>query len=57
MAIDDAYRYALVAGKNTRYLWLLSRDKTMPEEVKAAFLKKAKAIGYDTDRLVWVKQD
>jgi len=57
IAIDEDYRYALVAGKSTRYLWLLSRGKTMPEEVKAAYLAKARAIGYDTDRLVWVKQD
>ncbi len=57
IALDDDYRYALVAGKNTDYLWLLSRGKTMPEDVKAAFLKQAKAIGYDTDKLVWVKQD
>jgi apolipoprotein D and lipocalin family protein len=57
IAIDDAYQYALVAGKNTSYLWLLSRGKTMPEEVKTDFLKQARAIGYDTDKLVWVKQD
>lgn len=57
IAIDEEYRYALVAGESTRYLWLLSRSKTMPDDVKAAFLKKAKSIGYDTDKLVWVKQD
>lgn len=57
IAIDDEYQYALVAGKNTDYLWLLSRSKTMPEEVKAGFLKKASTIGYNTGQLVWVKQD
>jgi apolipoprotein D and lipocalin family protein len=57
IAIDDDYKYALVAGKNTDYLWLLSRKTTMPEDVKLNFLKKAQAIGYNTDQLVWVKQD
>lgn len=57
IAIDDAYKYALVAGRNLDYLWLLSREKTMPEEVKAAYLKKAKEVGYDTDKLIWVAQD
>ena len=28
----------------------------MPEEVKELFVSKAKALGYDTDRLVWVEQ-
>lgn len=57
IAIDDEYRYALVAGKSTDYLWLLSRSKTMPEDVKTNFLKKAQALGYNTNQLVWVNQD
>lgn len=57
IAIDEDYRYALVAGKNLKYLWLLSREKTMPDPVKDDYLKKAEAIGYDTTKLIWVKQD
>ncbi|MGZ3813673.1 MAG: lipocalin family protein, partial [Mucilaginibacter sp.] len=51
------YRYALVAGNDLSYLWLLSREKVMPEDVKKDYLAKAKALGYDTQRLVWTKQD
>ena len=57
IAIDDAYKYALVAGKSHKYLWLLSREKTMPEDVKNEYLSIAKNAGYDIDDLVWVKQD
>jgi apolipoprotein D and lipocalin family protein len=57
IAIDENYQYALVAGKNLRYLWLLSREKTMPDNVKKDYLQKAQAVGYNTDQLVWVKQD
>jgi apolipoprotein D and lipocalin family protein len=57
IAIDDNYQYALVAGESTDYLWLLSRKTSMPDDVKSDFLKKAQAIGYKTDQLVWVKQD
>lgn len=57
IALDSNYKYALVAGSSTRYLWLLSREKTMPEEVKKSFLEKAKAIGYKTEELVWVRQE
>ena len=28
VALDDKYKYALVAGKNLDYLWILSREKT-----------------------------
>lgn len=57
IAIDEAYRYALVAGRNLDYLWLLSREKTMPESVKEQYLKMAREIGYDTSKLIWVSQD
>jgi len=57
IAIDDDYKYALIAGNNLKYLWLLSREKTMPEDVMKRYLAQAKALGYDVDKLVWTKQD
>jgi apolipoprotein D and lipocalin family protein len=57
IAIDPDYRYALVAGNNLNYLWLLSREKTMPEGVKNDYLQQARALGYDTGKLVWTKQE
>ncbi|MCD7962028.1 MAG: lipocalin family protein [Rikenellaceae bacterium] len=53
IAVDNNYRYALVAGRNLDYLWLLSREQTMPEEIKQDFLRKAMEIGYDISKLVW----
>ena len=55
--IDENYRYALVAGKNLDYLWILAREKTIPNNIRERFLTKAKSIGYDTNRLIWVKHD
>lgn len=57
ISIDGDYQYALVAGKNTKYLWFLSREKTLPEEIKTKYLKMAADLGYPTDELVWVKHD
>jgi len=57
IAIDDDYKYALVAGKNLDYLWLLSREKTMPENIKVDYIKKAQQLGYKTEKLVWVEHD
>lgn len=57
IAIDPDYRYAMVAGNNLKYLWLLSREKTMPEQVKNTYLQQAKGLGYDINNLVWTKQE
>ncbi len=57
IAIDDNYKYALVAGKNLDYLWILSRETTIPENVKNEYLKKAQEIGYNTADLIWVEHN
>lgn len=57
IAIDPGYQYALVAGEDLKYLWLLSRETTMPHNVKDEYLRKARAIGYKTSDLVWVTHD
>lgn len=54
IALDDEYKYALVAGKSLKYLWILSRDITIPDEVRARYLQIAKDIGYNTADLIWV---
>ena len=57
LAIDDAYTYALVAGESLDYLWILSRETTIPDDVRSQYLQIAEGVGYDTDRLLWVKHD
>lgn len=57
IAIDNDYKYALIAGRSLKYLWLLSRDTTMPDDVKDKYLKIAKSIGYNTDDLLWIKHN
>lgn len=53
--IDEDYKYALVAGDSLKNLWILSRQNTIPEDIKQRFLQKAESIGYNTEDLVWVK--
>ncbi|MEM8521518.1 lipocalin family protein [Flavobacterium sp. PL12] len=57
IAIDKEYKYALVAGKSTKYLWILSRQNTIPENTKNDYLKIAERIGYNVKDLIWVKHD
>ncbi len=55
--LDADYKYALVAGSSLDYLWFLSREKTIPDAIKEKYLASAKAIGYDTHRLLWIVHD
>ena len=57
ISLDDNYHYALVAGDSTDYLWILSREKTIPSTVRDGFLDLAKSIGYDITRLHWIDQE
>jgi apolipoprotein D and lipocalin family protein len=57
IALDKDYKYALIAGQNLKYLWLLSREMTIPEDIKLSYLKIAENLGYNTSKLVWVAQD
>lgn len=55
IAIDGDYKYALVLGKNLHYLWILSRETTIPEETKNKFIKIASELGCNTSSLIWTE--
>lgn len=54
IALDADYQYALVAGKNFDYLWILSREKTIPENIKSEYLELAKSLGFNISELLWI---
>ncbi|ORM65482.1 hypothetical protein PRCB_22010 [Pantoea rodasii] len=56
IALDDAYQYALVSGPNRGYLWILSRQPTIPDDVKQHYVAVAKQLGFAVDKLIWVDQ-
>ena len=53
IALDENYQYALVAGKDLNYLWILSRTPTMPSDILTEYLILAESLGFDIDNLVW----
>jgi len=55
--IDDDYQNALVVGNSTKYIWILSRNKEIPNSIKERFLVKAQKLGYNTNDLIWVKHN
>ena len=58
IALDKKnYRYALVAGPDRSYLWILARDPVLDQAVLDRLVETAKQMGFDTDQLIWVKHD
>ena len=57
MMIDEDYTYALVGSGGADYLWILSRTSGLSETAKSELLYEARRRGYDTDKLIWVRQD
>ena len=57
IALDNDYKYALVVGSNTNYMWILSREKTIPETIKQQYVSMARELGFEVDKLIWTKQE
>ena len=57
IAIDGEYKYALIAGGSLDYLWILSRETTIPDDIKTEYLTLAQNVGYDTSKLLWIGHD
>jgi apolipoprotein D and lipocalin family protein len=49
--LDPEYRYAVVGHPNRKYLWILSRTRTMDPLVYSGILERLTAQGYDITRL------
>jgi apolipoprotein D and lipocalin family protein len=54
--LDADYRYALIAGGSTKYLWILSRTPRLDSAVANRLVDKAQKLGFDTSQLIWTKQ-
>lgn len=58
IALDhEHYRWSLVSGPDRDYLWILARDKTLPDEVREKLVSHAQALGFATEKLIWVEQN
>ena len=53
----ENYSYALVCGPDRSYLWILARDKTLARPLLDKLLEKAKNLGFEVDKLIFVEQD
>ncbi len=54
IALDQNYRWSLVAGPDREYLWILAREKSLSADIRAKLVSQAREFGFATDRLIWV---
>jgi apolipoprotein D and lipocalin family protein len=52
----ENYSYSLVCGNDKDYLWILSRTKTLSKETLNMLVDKAKSLGFDTNKFIYVDQ-
>lgn len=52
--LDPDYQYAIVAGYNTNYLWLLARETEISDDIRTRFTDRARALDFAVDELVWL---
>ena len=58
IALDKKnYSYAMVAGPNLSYLWILSRSTSLDETILSDLTDKAAEWGFKTTELIAVKHD
>jgi len=53
----ENYQYAFVCGPDKDYLWLLSRTPTVNKELIDRFIEKSKALGFETENLIFVEHN
>ena len=56
VVMHEDYQTALIFGESTKYMWILSRTKTISPETKQKYLDFAKKNGFPIENLVWTKQ-
>jgi apolipoprotein D and lipocalin family protein len=47
----------MVTGPSRAYLWILSREKMLDEQILTDLISRAKAWGFETDQLIFVEHD
>jgi apolipoprotein D and lipocalin family protein len=55
--LADDYSYAVVGVPSRKYCWILSRTKTMNDDVYAAIVERVKAKGFDVTKFNKTVQD
>lgn len=52
--LGDDYQYALVAGPDLGYLWILARTPELDQETLSTLVNEARQLNFPTDELIYV---
>ena len=52
LAIDKNYQYALIAGEDKKFLWMLSRTPYINKDIYSKFIDIANKNEFDTTKLI-----
>ena len=55
IALDPEYQWALVAGGDRSWLWILARTPTLDGETRDRLVEQARALEFPVDELIWVE--
>jgi apolipoprotein D and lipocalin family protein len=50
----ENYEYALVAGPDRSYLWILARSPDLAETIVQSLVEKARSLEFPVDELIYV---
>lgn len=51
--IAPDYSHVIIGSSTDKYLWIMSREPVLPDNVLSELIEKIRQRGYDTDRLVF----
>ena len=54
LVLDPDYRFAMVAGPDREYLWILAREPQLDKPVLDKLIAQAKDWGFATDKLIYM---
>ena len=57
IALDANYQHVMICGPDKTYLWILSRTPQLAESIKLDLIAQANALGFATDKLIYVKHN
>jgi apolipoprotein D and lipocalin family protein len=57
LTVGANYEYAVVAGPNRSYLWILARKPDLPSEKLAELVQRARALDFPVDELIYVSHE
>lgn len=57
LELDKDYKYVVIGSSSDKYLWIMSREKTLPNDIISKLLNNLQQRGYDTMKLLFIDQN